>query len=730
MKLKMEMALFLTVPVAVGMIILSASIGLTVSRDVKNLALQMSGEIVKARAAEIGRWVQRYLGMTRRNAQTDTFRSGDLARIRPFLVNRQSRLDPEQVDESFDTADGVYYNSEGGMGDISDRAYFKAIMAGQAEYFVSDGLSSRATGHYLATFSTAVKNDSGKVIGLSSTAVSLDTLSQIAAGVRLGEGYGIIIDGGMTVIAHPNRAFIMKLKLSDLAKVGSPGLEEGVRKMASGEAGYQLYADIQKTRKFLVFAPIPFTKWTMAFAIPVSQVDASAVRITGILIMVSVMILGALIALILIAVDQIVRPIGSLSSLVLKMADDPLSAGDVSIRAGIVHQDEIGQLAKSFNAMAERLGTTLKGYDSLNAELEGKVRERTASFEAANLKLEETNSDLEQALAELCRAQDKIETSAKMAILGRLVASIAHELNTPLGAIHSSTAFVLDSINVLGSTMLPEYSTFSQESRIFFQKLLQRGIERAQHLEFAEDRKQRRALAGRLEARGIAGADIFADDISALGAFDMEDEIATRLLAGDRPALDMAARMAGLVRAQEIVLEATSKASSTVAALVNYSRIDEFTLEGTVYPVTEINTIITIYYNVLKRSVVLERRFLSSDPVRGNRDELNHVWVNLMNNALQAMENRGTLVIETYKEGNDIVVAFTDSGPGIPDEIKPKIFTPFFTTKRPGEGTGIGLDICKRIVERHGGSIGFESRPGCTKFWVRLPATNAAGKEV
>jgi signal transduction histidine kinase len=95
-----------------------------------------------------------------------------------------------------------------------------------------------------------------------------------------------------------------------------------------------------------------------------------------------------------------------------------------------------------------------------------------------------------------------------------------------------------------------------------------------------------------------------------------------------------------------------------------------------------------------------------------------------MNNALQAMEYRGTLEIETRREGGEIVVSFTDSGAGIPEEIRPKIFTPFFTTKPPGEGTGIGLDICKRIVERHGGSIGFDSRPGRTTFWVRLPAAS------
>jgi signal transduction histidine kinase len=186
----------------------------------------------------------------------------------------------------------------------------------------------------------------------------------------------------------------------------------------------------------------------------------------------------------------------------------------------------------------------------------------------------------------------------------------------------------------------------------------------------------------------------------------------------------MAVRLTDLVRAGAIVLEASSKASSTVSALVDYSRADDFERKGSVYLVSEINTLVTIYYNKLKRSVNLVRRFLSDDPVQGDRDKLNQVWVNLMNNALQSMEYQGTLQIETRREGDEVIVSFTDSGPGIPEAIKPSIFTPFFTTKLPGEGTGLGLDICKRVVEKHGGSIGFDSRPGCTTFWVRLPAVS------
>ncbi|MCS7086938.1 MAG: ATP-binding protein, partial [Bacteroidia bacterium] len=102
-------------------------------------------------------------------------------------------------------------------------------------------------------------------------------------------------------------------------------------------------------------------------------------------------------------------------------------------------------------------------------------------------------------------------------------------------------------------------------------------------------------------------------------------------------------------------------------------------------------------------------------------DQLNHVWTNLIHNSIQAMDGKGRIDIETRRENGQVVVSITDNGPGIPPEIQPRIFEAFFTTKRQGEGSGLGLDICRKIVERHKGTIGFESVPGKTTFTVRIP---------
>ena len=106
-------------------------------------------------------------------------------------------------------------------------------------------------------------------------------------------------------------------------------------------------------------------------------------------------------------------------------------------------------------------------------------------------------------------------------------------------------------------------------------------------------------------------------------------------------------------------------------------------------------------------------------------DELNQVWTNLIHNSLQAMKNEGTLTIRGEKKGTDLMVSISDTGPGIPEEIQPKIFQPFFTTKPAGEGSGLGLDIIKRIVDKHNGKIAFQTQAGVgTTFSVTLPITD------
>src|SRR5262249_55881707 len=112
-------------------------------------------------------------------------------------------------------------------------------------------------------------------------------------------------------------------------------------------------------------------------------------------------------------------------------------------------------------------------------------------------------------------------------------------------------------------------------------------------------------------------------------------------------------------------------------------------------------------------------------PAEGLASELNQVWANLIDNALDAVEPSGSVTITATAEGQQVIVRVIDNGPGIPADIKSLIFDPFFTTKKIGQGTGLGLDIVKRIVQKHRGTVGVESNPGRTQFTVALPQANS-----
>jgi signal transduction histidine kinase len=134
---------------------------------------------------------------------------------------------------------------------------------------------------------------------------------------------------------------------------------------------------------------------------------------------------------------------------------------------------------------------------------------------------------------------------------------------------------------------------------------------------------------------------------------------------------------------------------------------------------------LTILKHRLRGEIRVERQYDPDLPlVCAHGGELNQVWTNLINNAIEAMlgsPGEKVLTIRTALQSEDVLIEITDTGPGIPPEVRDRIFEPFFTTKKQDEGTGLGLDLVFRIVRKHRGDIRFESRPGRTCFQVRLP---------
>ncbi|MDY7013343.1 MAG: ATP-binding protein, partial [Cyanobacteriota bacterium] len=186
--------------------------------------------------------------------------------------------------------------------------------------------------------------------------------------------------------------------------------------------------------------------------------------------------------------------------------------------------------------------------------------------------------------------------------------------------------------------------------------------------------------------------------------------------------LDTVYQLASVRESAQTISTATDKAAKVVFALKTYVRCDP-SAEKIVAKVTEgLETVLTLYHNQLKHKVEVIRRYEDNLPaIACYPDELNQVWTNIIHNALQAMDHRGTLTLEVWQQDRHLCVSITDSGPGIPLEIQDKIFQPFFTTKPAGEGSGLGLDIVGKIVEKHQGRIELESAPGRTTFRIWLP---------
>jgi signal transduction histidine kinase len=165
----------------------------------------------------------------------------------------------------------------------------------------------------------------------------------------------------------------------------------------------------------------------------------------------------------------------------------------------------------------------------------------------------------------------------------------------------------------------------------------------------------------------------------------------------------------------------TSRISDLVRAIKEYTFMDQTPLQN-VDVVNSLETTLTILNHKLKRGVAVQRDY-ERVPLLVNSfgSELNQVWTNIIDNAIDAMGGKGELRVRTYRQDNNVVVEIADNGPGISPAIQSHIFEPFFTTKGVGEGTGLGLDTVQRIVRKHRGNIQVSSKPGDTRFQVWLP---------
>jgi signal transduction histidine kinase len=319
----------------------------------------------------------------------------------------------------------------------------------------------------------------------------------------------------------------------------------------------------------------------------------------------------------------------------------------------------------------------------------------------------------------------------RLASLGKLSAGLAHELNNPASAAKRATSQLRDILKRVrdASHELGRHE-LSAAQRSEIERLEASLIQTNQP---PPDALTASALEDQLDSvLHSHGQNDLWQLAADLARRNFKPEALEQLFA----TLDADTARAALVRISASVEIAdllnqiessTSRISDLVGAIKEYTFMDQAPLQN-VDIVKTLETTLTILNHKLKRGVTVQRDY-QKIPLLVNSfgSELNQIWTNLIDNAIDAMGGKGELRVRTYREDDCVVVEIGDNGPGISPEVQSHIFEPFFTTKGVGEGTGLGLDTVQRIVKKHRGNIQLRSKPGDTRFQVWLPLAQHPG---
>jgi signal transduction histidine kinase len=442
--------------------------------------------------------------------------------------------------------------------------------------------------------------------------------------------------------------------------------------------------------------------------------------------------------------DQIEWFISQSEELFLKAGIDYIQQGDpadsmfVVLEGQLQIRGEFGGESFSFVSKAGDIGGVLpfsrmKFYSvSGRAMIESRaLRFPVTKFNQLVQRMPELTQRLVGLMSDRIREATRIEQQRdRLAALGKLSAGLAHELNNPASAAKRATSQlritikrIKDASHELGARELT--------------KVQKAEIEKLENLILQQDGPPPDTLTISLLEEQIDSwlRTHGQDDLWQLAADLAHKNVQPEMLERLFTTLDADTARAALVRISaslEIanlmneIESSTSRISDLVLAIKEYTYMDQAPVQN-VDIVKSLETTLTILNHKLKRGVTVKRDYEKLPfLVNSFGSELNQVWTNIIDNAIDAMGGKGELRVRTYKEDACVVVEIGDNGPGISDKTLPHIFEPFFTTKGVGEGTGLGLDTVQRIIRKHRGNIQVDSQPGDTRFQVRLPLSESA----
>jgi PAS domain S-box-containing protein len=361
-------------------------------------------------------------------------------------------------------------------------------------------------------------------------------------------------------------------------------------------------------------------------------------------------------------------------------------------------------------------------------EAEEAIRQSEQTLRERTEELKKKNDTLEGTLNQLNEMHNQLIIQEKMASLGKLSAGMAHELNNPAAAAQR------------GAAQLQALFSKWQDTQLRMAELRLEEKQVKQVIALDQIAKDRARNPADLTALARSDTEAALEEWLHKLNIDTTGELVPALvsLGYDQPDLEALAKVFTLAQfavvidwlsfkyaiyslVDEIGL-GTGRIVELVKALKTYTYMDQAPVQSVDVREGLDNTLI-ILHNKLKRGVDVVKEYTEDLPViEAYASELNQVWTNIIDNAIDAMDGEGTLIVRTRWEDPWVVVEIEDDGQGIPEENQSKIFDPFFTTKGPGEGTGLGLNISRNlIVQKHHGQISVKSKPGSTCFAVRIP---------
>jgi two-component system NtrC family sensor kinase len=338
---------------------------------------------------------------------------------------------------------------------------------------------------------------------------------------------------------------------------------------------------------------------------------------------------------------------------------------------------------------------------------------------------QETHQQLTDSFNNLKAAQAQLIQTEKMAFLGKLTSSIAHEINSPLGAIKGTSDVIHNYLKKIQTQCILALTNIPEPSIPLVKDLLNIPVPKNFTFDFWKQREEKNRCIKVLSAIGVEAPNITQDYVLTLGLNKNYKKWKSLLIEKDAQKILAIVSHLYTIESQLINIKISYERSlKMLKALGSYSYTSQNTISE-IDLIQNIEVVLTIYAAHLN-GIEIIREFDEISPIKGYPDELSQVWTNIIHNAIHAMNNQGKLWIRAFTESanNNVIIEIEDNGSGISPENMNKLYDSQFTTKAPGEGTGIGLSIVKKIIDRHQATITCFSTLGeGTKFKFEFPRT-------